>query len=91
MAGIPEIIGESQLGTLNPVRENTEGEIADRPVWRPYPLAVPTSGMIASPLWLRLHDFSGEGERAPPELRRWGQAGGGRDPRCVPRNKTLSR
>ena len=66
MPGMPEIIGESELGTLNPVRESRRGG-RDHPVAEHRcPALPPTSGMIASPLRLRLHDFSGEGERAPP-------------------------
>jgi hypothetical protein len=68
MPGMPEIFGESQLGTLNPDRTSTESGT------EPYPderaIFARTleldSGTITSPLRLRLNDFSGEGERAPP-------------------------
>ena len=66
MPGMPEIIGESELGTLNPVRESRQGTSDNRDAERRCYRLLPTSGMIASPLRLRLHDFSGEGERAPP-------------------------
>jgi len=68
MPGIPEIIGESQVGTLDPVEEKTQnrGEARENRR-RPCPKRVRAkSGMNSSPLRLRLCDFSGEGERAPP-------------------------
>ena len=66
MPGIPEITGESELGTLNPVRESRRGGRDDAVADHRCLTLLPTSGMITSPLRLRLHDFSGEGERAPP-------------------------
>jgi len=68
MPGIPEIIGESQVGTLDPVEEKTQNrdEVREKPRQPRFLRSFARSGMIPSPLRLRLRDFSGEGERAPP-------------------------
>ena len=67
MSGMPEIIGESQASTLESAEERIEED-------EPLTLAdysqkddhTPQPGIYVSPLRLRLADFSGEGERAPP-------------------------
>lgn len=75
MSGMPEIIGESQLGTLDPIGESPRNRSGDRPHETVLHLraTVDHSGTNMSPSRLRLHDFSGEGERAPPEPCRLGQ------------------
>ncbi len=68
MPGIPEIIGESQVGTLDPVEEKSRDrdKVREQGKGSFYWKVSARSGMNLSPLRLRLHDFSGEGERAPP-------------------------
>lgn len=68
MPGIPEIIGESQVGTLDPVEEKPRScnQVRAQGNGSFFGKASARSGMNSSPLRLRLHDFSGEGERAPP-------------------------
>ena len=66
MAGMPEIVGDSQDAALEAADELNESN-EQRPVRSsqvtPWVLK---PGIHVSPLELRLIDFSGEGERAPP-------------------------
>ena len=68
MAGMPEIIGNRQDDCPDPA-ENVEQEEQfeeEEHNWAEEHL--PHPGACESPLRMRLHDFSGEGERAPPEF-----------------------
>lgn len=75
MAPIPEIIGETREEALERNEALQEQESAGEPVlppWRahhqkPRPLTETRYG--ASPFMIRLCDFSGQGERAPPAER----------------------
>ena len=70
MARMPEIMGESQ----DSGPELDENELTERNLTmignlnsRPNTDHCPKSGICESPLLIRLTDFSGEGERAPPK------------------------
>jgi len=64
--GMPEITGQSQAGTLEPAEEMAEAvEVISLPA-NHVPQSSTDLGVCLSPLRLRLNDFSGEGERAPP-------------------------
>jgi len=73
MALIPEIIGETQEEALERNDAQQEQESVGEPVpppwlrrhYKPRPLTETPHG--APPFMIRLCDFSGEGERAPPE------------------------
>jgi hypothetical protein len=70
---MPEIVGESQdsgpkldENEVNEFSKNDLSKIANlysRPIKDHYP----KPGIFESPLLIRLTDFSGEGERAPPK------------------------
>ena len=68
MPRMPEIMGESQ--DAEPVRGQDDLVETVRPI-HAFPLRDAgrshQRGMVLSPLRLRLTDFSGEGERAPPQ------------------------
>ena len=68
MPGMPEIIGDSQVSALEPAEEMAER--VERSSIRSFPKVdrrAADPGIFVSPLRLiRLEDFSGEGERAPP-------------------------
>ncbi len=73
MARMPEIVGESQdsgpeldENRLNELTE-TELTIISNLYSRPIKDRCPKLGIFESPLLIRLTDFSGEGERAPPD------------------------
>ena len=76
MSGIPEITGESQVNTLKPAVRCREAGRKDYTSVRAFTACAARDhrGMTVSPLRMRLIDFSGEGERAPPGVRRPGQA-----------------
>ena len=66
MTGMPEIVGESQDEALEPADDLVEGN-ETRPLFNfPKARGTPQSVVHISPLRLRLDDFSGQGERAPP-------------------------
>jgi hypothetical protein len=73
MARLVEIIGERQDSCPAPSENDVEQPQQDeeKPTWAREHL--PQPGACESPLRMRLHDFSGEGERAPPGYRRWGE------------------
>ena len=71
MPRMPEIVGESQ-DTDPHLEENRPAEPVEERLWprrtsRASRERYRQSGIMTSPLMLRLIDFSGEGERAPPE------------------------
>jgi hypothetical protein len=68
MSGMPEIIGEFPLGTLYSTRQSPEHRDKTRPSASANRACAAAEdwGTTMSPLRMRLHDFSGEGERAPP-------------------------
>lgn len=76
MSGIPEIIGESHDSTRSWTSRHREvGYSQSTSVCACIARTVRDhGGMTVSPLRLRLIDFAGEGERAPPGVRRRGQA-----------------
>jgi len=66
MPGMPEIVGDSQSGALEAAERLEEGREV-RPLRSTRVAAsLLKPGIHVSPLRLRLNDFSGEGERAPP-------------------------
>jgi len=68
MARMPEITGELQdEGTQEAENELYENQPAQGRVLRPLNKGRNLPGTIESPLLFRLIDYSGEGERAPPE------------------------
>ncbi|MHC4443969.1 MAG: hypothetical protein ACYTBZ_04070 [Planctomycetota bacterium] len=73
MARMPEIVGESQDSgpqlDENELNELTEADLTKiaNLYSRPISDQRQRSGIIESPLLIRLIDFSGEGERAPPK------------------------
>lgn len=80
MPRMPEIVGETQDAVPGPEQTGLKDRVQERtpPVVLRRGVRI-TSGIIASPLTLRLFDFSGEGERAPPGFMRWAASGGCRD------------
>ena len=70
MPRMPEIVGESQDADPH-LEENRPAEPVGEQLWprrtsRASRERYRQSGIMVSPLVLRLIDFSGEGERAPP-------------------------
>ena len=80
MSGIPEITGESQVSTRKPALSCREAGHKENPFVRAFVACSvrDDGGMTVSPLRMRLIDFSGEGERAPPGVRRPGQVASGK-------------
>jgi hypothetical protein len=78
MSGIPEIFGESQACARGGAARRKEASRKNNTSVRAFiaRMVRDHGGTSTSPLRLRLIDFSGEGERAPPEVSRPGQAGG---------------
>ena len=66
MTGMPEIIGETRDEMLQPAEERSEESDLRSSEQRPPARVYIDPGTCVSPSRLRLIDFSGEGERAPP-------------------------
>ena len=66
MSGMPEIMGDLQDDFPGPTEEFDQDEQFEEEEHNWAIEHLPQPGACESPLRMRLHDFSGEGERAPP-------------------------
>lgn len=68
VAGMPEITGDRQDTCPDPVENKRDAVQGKEDVPNLAEEHLPQPEACESPLRMRLHDFSGEGERAPPGM-----------------------